>query len=227
MEISKNSNLRPACCSFTFDKVRNKLRVVVKSCSVAATQRSFCAGYIHKYFGVIMKLSLQLYWDPNYSFHIILQNNPKSFGALTRKEMPNGYLRDRVITLPQSLDLSLHILFFSIRLVGATLGFRKLKRSGISGDLRAIVSKSGLGGYWIYNSDTSLKRRGYSRLSLILKIRYLFWSVFLSPSFWFKWNEHFWNHWIITLFINFFQSCRSPHRTSQRCERFGQAPSAP
>lgn len=112
MEISKNSNLRPACCSFTFDKVRNKLRVVIKSCSVAATQRSFCAGYIHKYFGVIMKLSLQLYWDPNYSFHIILQNNPKSFGALTRKEMPNGYLRDRVITLPQSLDLSLHILFF-------------------------------------------------------------------------------------------------------------------
>lgn len=112
MEISKNWNLRPACCSFTFDKVRNKLRVVIKSCSVAATQRSFCAGYIHKYFGVITKLSLQLYWDPNYSFHIILQNNPKSFGALTRKEMPNGYLRDRVITLPQSLDLSLHILFF-------------------------------------------------------------------------------------------------------------------
>ena len=26
--------------------------------------------------------------------------------------MPNGYLRDRVITLPQSRDLSLHILFF-------------------------------------------------------------------------------------------------------------------
>lgn len=222
--------MRPACCGFTFAKVRNKLRVVIKSCSVAATQRSFCAGYIHKYFGVIMKLSLQLYWDPNYSFHIILQNNPKSFGALTRKEMPNGYLRDRVITLPQSLDLSLHILFFhtiawSDFVISKTETIGKIGWS--LGDLRAIVLKSGLGGYWVYNSDTSLKRRGYSRLSLILKIRYLFWSVFLSPAFWFKWNEHFWNHWIITLFINFFQSCRSPHRTSQRCERFGQAPSAP
>ena len=144
--------------------------------------------------------------------------------------MPNGYLRDRVITLPQSLDLSLHILFFhtiawSDFVISKTETIGKIGWS--LGDLRAIVLKSGLGGYWVYNSDTSLKRRGYSRLSLILKIRYLFWSVFLSPAFWFKWNEHFWNHWIITLFINFFQSCRSPHRTSQRCERFGQAPSAP